>query len=58
MQIACQADDSHEMSRIVFSEKKKKILSSAAVVIGALKLKVDTGATFPTTLQKIPLYLP
>ena len=49
MWIVCQADNSHEMSRLVFSEKKKiiikkiKKLSSAAVVIGALGLMgVDT----------------
>ena len=43
MRIVCQADDSHEMSKLVFSEKKKKKnkkkLSSAAVVIGALRVK-------------------
>ena len=36
-------DDSHEMSRLVFSEKKKiykKKKMSAAVVIGALNLKM------------------
>ena len=36
-------DDSHEMSRLVFSKKNKKHinkkLSSAAVVIGALRIK-------------------
>ena len=40
MWIVCQADDSHEMSGLVFFEKKKKKkLSSAAVVIGALRVK-------------------
>ena len=35
------ADDSHEMSRLVFSgkKKKKKKVSSAAVVNGALRVK-------------------
>ena len=33
-----QVDDSHEMSRLVFSEKKR---SSAAVVIGALRVNVN-----------------
>ena len=37
MWIISQADDSHEMSILVFSEKKKKV-SSAAVVIGALRI--------------------
>ena len=36
MRIVCQADDSHEMSRL-FSLKKK--MTSAAVVIGALRVK-------------------
>ena len=44
MYIVCQADDSHEMSRLVFSEKKKikknkNKLASAADVIGALRVK-------------------
>ena len=41
MWIICQADDSHEMSRLVFfvKWKKKKKLSSAAVVTGALRVK-------------------
>ena len=44
MWIVCQADNSHEMSRLVLSEKKKKKkkLSSAAVVIGALRVKKGT----------------
>ena len=39
--VTALADDSHEMSRLVFSEKKKKKkkLSSAAVVTGALTVK-------------------
>ena len=41
MWIVCQADDSHEISRLVFFEKLKKKLKmlSAAVVIGALRVK-------------------
>ena len=43
MWIICQADDSHEMSRLVFSEKKKKKkkkkMSSAAVVTGTLRVQ-------------------
>ena len=36
-----QADDLHEMSRLIFSEKykKKKKMSSAAVLIGTLRVK-------------------
>ena len=34
-----QADDSHEISRLVFSEKEKKKMLSAAVGIGALRVK-------------------
>ena len=41
----CQADDSHEISRLVFFEKleKKKYfkMSSAAVVIGTLRVKLE-----------------
>ena len=39
--ISYEGDDSHEMSRLVFSEKKKKKkkMLSIAVVIGALKGK-------------------
>ena len=42
MWIVCQADDSHEISRLVFFEKLKKYfkMSSAAVVIGALKVNI------------------
>ena len=39
MWIVCQTDDSHEMSRLVFSEKKKRKMSSAAAVIDALRVK-------------------
>ena len=48
MWIVCQADNSHEMSRLVFSEnkkkkkkKKKKKMSSAAVLIGTLRVKIS-----------------
>ena len=45
MWIICQADNSLEMSRLVFSEKKKKKkiknFSSAAVVIGVLRVKLS-----------------
>ena len=43
MWIIRQADDSHEMLRLVFSEKmkkNKKKLLSAAVVIGSLRVKI------------------
>ena len=43
MGILCLAEDSHEISSLIFSEKKKKKkyarLLPAAVVIGALKVK-------------------
>ena len=39
MWIICEADDSHEMSSLIFSEKKKKKKSSAAVVISTLSVK-------------------
>ena len=32
MWIVCEADDSHEMSRLVFSEKKIYVSSSAVVI--------------------------
>ena len=38
--ISCESDDSHEMSRLVFSEKFKKKKMSAAVVIGTLRVKM------------------
>ena len=54
MSIVCQVDDSHEMSRLVFSEKnnnkknkKIKKLSSAAVVTGALRVKENTAYNDP-----------
>ena len=43
MWIICQANDSHEISGLVFFEKLKKIyfkMSSAAVVIGALRVNI------------------
>ena len=42
MWIVCLADESHEMSRLIFYEKYKKKyfkVSSAAIVIGAFKVK-------------------
>ena len=36
MWIICQADDSHEMSNLIFSKKIK--MSSAAFVIGILRV--------------------
>ena len=46
MSIVCQANDSHDMSRLIFNEKKKQQqktkylkVSSAANMIGALRVK-------------------
>ena len=42
MNVVCcsQAEDSHEISSLILSEKQKNLrMSSAAVVIGALRLK-------------------
>ena len=49
MWIVCQADNSQEMSRLVFSEKKKKKLLSAAVVTGALRVKQELNQTTLTS---------
>ena len=39
MWIICQAEDLHELSRLIFFENRKKIkMSSAAVVIGTLRI--------------------
>ena len=44
MWIICQADNSHEMSRLVFSEKKKKFLECPElllqILLGALRVKL------------------
>ena len=44
MLIICSVDDSHEMSRFVFSEKMSK-LSVVAVVIGALRVNIGQCQT-------------
>ena len=37
MWIVCQADDSHEMSRLIFYEKKKKECRMLQILLGALR---------------------
>ena len=52
MWIVCQADNSHEMSRLVFSQKKKKkkifFLECCLlqILLGALRVNVYTGTSY------------
>ena len=49
--------DSHEMSRLVFSEKKKKKkkMSSAAVVIGTLRVNIFNFLNFFSNSDQIDI---
>ena len=51
------ADDSHEMSRLIFQEKQMKRIylkmSSAATVIGALRVKLFFSSNFSQEIKKV-----
>ena len=46
MWIICWADDSHELSSLIFSEKKKKMLLAAVVISTFKDLQLETESFY------------